>query len=215
VGAYGVGFGFGLTPVVGIGKIAMREGYAYWSDPLDPMPVDSVQAIHSPDLGINFQSFRSQLSAPAVLDELSRKWISLDVSACEEALRFDRVGMVPAMIERTRQLQAERGLHNIEWVAGQSTDLPFPGATFDCVVTRFSFHHFLEPLAAPREMKRVCKPWWPMYRRAKRPRHASIIGKLCAILRTFMRSQSKNFALWLAILYPSPQSTKSEPIPAQ
>jgi len=65
--------------------------------------------------------------------------------------------MVPAMLERARRLQVERGLTNIEWKAGDSLELPFAEQSFDCVVTRFSFHHFLEPAQALREMRRVCR----------------------------------------------------------
>ncbi len=68
------------------------------------------------------------------------------------------IDFVPAMLERAGKLQAERGLKNVDWQQGSVTDLPFPGGRFDCVVTRFSFHHFLDPLAALGEMKRVAKP---------------------------------------------------------
>jgi ubiquinone/menaquinone biosynthesis C-methylase UbiE len=68
------------------------------------------------------------------------------------------IDAVPAMLERAAHLQAERGLHNINWKLGQSTALPFPDGSFDCVVTRFSFHHYLDPQLALSEMKRVCRP---------------------------------------------------------
>jgi SAM-dependent methyltransferase len=38
------------------------------------------------------------------------------------------------------------------------TTLPFSDASFSIVVTRFSFHHFLDPLAVLKEMMRVCAP---------------------------------------------------------
>lgn len=66
--------------------------------------------------------------------------------------------IVPAMLERAQRLQAERQLENIDWKIGQSTALPFANDSYDRVVTRFSFHHYLEPAAAIAEMKRVCKP---------------------------------------------------------
>lgn len=66
--------------------------------------------------------------------------------------------VVPAMLDRARRLQAERGVPNVTWELGSSTDLPFTAASFEGAVTRFSFHHFLEPAAALREMKRVAKP---------------------------------------------------------
>jgi len=65
---------------------------------------------------------------------------------------------VPAMLDRARRYQTEQQVKNVTWQLGSSTELPFPADRFDCVVTRFSFHHYLEPLAALREMKRVCKP---------------------------------------------------------
>ena len=68
------------------------------------------------------------------------------------------IDFVPAMLERARRYQAEQHLTNLTWQLGSSTDLPFREATFDCVITRFSFHHFLDPAAALREMKRVAKP---------------------------------------------------------
>ena len=66
--------------------------------------------------------------------------------------------IVPAMVERARQLQAERQLSNIDWKLGESTTLPFADDSFDRVVTRFSFHHYMEPQIAIAEMMRVCKP---------------------------------------------------------
>jgi SAM-dependent methyltransferase len=65
--------------------------------------------------------------------------------------------IVPAMLDRARRFQAEQQVANVTWQLGPSTDLPFAAGAFDCVVTRFSFHHFLESLVALNEMKRVCK----------------------------------------------------------
>ncbi|QOY86866.1 class I SAM-dependent methyltransferase [Paludibaculum fermentans] len=70
------------------------------------------------------------------------------------------VGMdlVPAMIEQARVLQDEKGLANVEWRLGDATQLPFPDNSFDLVVTRYSFHHLMDPRAVLREMLRVCRP---------------------------------------------------------
>ncbi len=65
---------------------------------------------------------------------------------------------VPAMLDRARRYQVEQQVKNVTWQLGSSSDLPFVDNTFDCVITRFSFHHFLEPIDALREMKRVAKP---------------------------------------------------------
>jgi SAM-dependent methyltransferase len=40
---------------------------------------------------------------------------------------------------------------------GDATQLPFAEGSFDVVLTRYSFHHMLDPSAALREMKRVCR----------------------------------------------------------
>ncbi|HTU51567.1 MAG TPA: class I SAM-dependent methyltransferase [Acidobacteriaceae bacterium] len=66
--------------------------------------------------------------------------------------------IVPAMLERAKRLQIERELTNIDWALGESTALPFAGDSFDRVVTRFSFHHYMKPQAAIAEMRRVCRP---------------------------------------------------------
>ena len=68
------------------------------------------------------------------------------------------IDMTPAMLERACALAAEKRLENVTWQQGDVRSLPWPDASFDIVVTRFSFHHFEEPLAVLREMTRVCRP---------------------------------------------------------
>ncbi len=72
--------------------------------------------------------------------------------------RATGIDLTPAMLERARALAAEKGLSNVEWRGGDVRALPWPDASFDIVVTRFSFHHFQDPLGALREMARVCRP---------------------------------------------------------
>lgn len=66
------------------------------------------------------------------------------------------IDLTPAMLERARQLQRERGLTNLTWDEGDVLPLPYPDAAFSVVVSRFAFHHLLEPGAVLREMQRVC-----------------------------------------------------------
>jgi ubiquinone/menaquinone biosynthesis C-methylase UbiE len=63
----------------------------------------------------------------------------------------------PAMLDRARVLQSQRGVMNVEWVLGEAGQLPFPDASFDIVTCRFAFHHMLEPAATLAEMKRVVR----------------------------------------------------------
>jgi SAM-dependent methyltransferase len=60
------------------------------------------------------------------------------------------------MLDTARKAAAERGLTNISWEQGDVTTLPYTDGAFTIVATRFSFHHFVEPLAVLREMVRVC-----------------------------------------------------------
>ncbi len=68
------------------------------------------------------------------------------------------IDLTPAMLEQARKTQQEQGLQNVSWQLGDVTALPYPDAHFSIVSSRFAFHHFQEPLAPLREMKRVCKP---------------------------------------------------------
>jgi SAM-dependent methyltransferase len=66
------------------------------------------------------------------------------------------IDLTPAMIEQAKSRQQTNGLKNLTWHIGDAVPLPFPDASFSAVVTRYSFHHFLEPRAVLAEMVRVC-----------------------------------------------------------
>ena len=68
------------------------------------------------------------------------------------------IDMTPAMLEQARKTQQEQGLKNLSWQQGDVYSLPFPPEHFSIVSSRFVFHHLQDPLAALKEMKRVCKP---------------------------------------------------------
>lgn len=80
--------------------------------------------------------------------------------ACEFTLRASRVtgiDITEAMIMKARDLQKEKKLDNMEWVCGSAYPLPFEDGAFSLVITRYSFHHFLEPVKALRKMIRACR----------------------------------------------------------
>lgn len=81
--------------------------------------------------------------------------------ACEFA-RVTRhvtgLDLTPQMIEQARKRQADLGLGNITWDLGTALPLPYEPETFSAVITRYTFHHFLDPQAILSEMCRVCKP---------------------------------------------------------
>ena len=65
------------------------------------------------------------------------------------------IDLTPAMLEQARRAQQEQGLANVTWDQGDVTAMPYADASFDVVTCRFAFHHFPEPLAVLREMRRV------------------------------------------------------------
>jgi ubiquinone/menaquinone biosynthesis C-methylase UbiE len=67
------------------------------------------------------------------------------------------IDITPAMIEEARKRQRSMGLEIMDWKVGDVAPLPFPEASFSAVITRYSFHHFLEPQAVMGEMVRVCQ----------------------------------------------------------
>jgi ubiquinone/menaquinone biosynthesis C-methylase UbiE len=68
------------------------------------------------------------------------------------------IDLVPAMLDEARKLQQREGLTNVRWELGDVAKLPFEENSFDAVVTRYTFHHFSEPVKVIEEMARVCRP---------------------------------------------------------
>ncbi|WP_157217093.1 class I SAM-dependent methyltransferase [Flavisphingomonas formosensis] len=74
-----------------------------------------------------------------------------------QGARVTGIDLTPAMIAEAKARQSAEGLAGLDWQVGDATALPFADETFDRVVTRYSFHHLPEPVAALREMRRVCR----------------------------------------------------------
>jgi SAM-dependent methyltransferase len=66
--------------------------------------------------------------------------------------------LTPAMLDKARELQRERGQNNLSWQVGRADQLPYADESFDAVVTRFAFHHLTNAAATLAEMVRVCRP---------------------------------------------------------
>ena len=67
------------------------------------------------------------------------------------------IDLTPKMLEQARALQQAEGLENLTWHQGDVLPLPYADASFAIVSARFAFHHFLDPLAVLKEMRRVCR----------------------------------------------------------
>jgi SAM-dependent methyltransferase len=82
---------------------------------------------------------------------------SLAVEFAKRCKRVTGIDITPAMIEQAKILQKMNLLDNIKWDRGDiSHSLPYESNSFSIVVTKFSFHHLLNPLSVLVEMNRVC-----------------------------------------------------------
>src|SRR5215510_3822948 len=76
----------------------------------------------------------------------------------ERAQQVVALDLTPQMLEMARERCSKAGQANVMFKEGSATALPFADACFDAVITRLSFHHFLEPSAVLKEMLRVLRP---------------------------------------------------------
>lgn len=64
----------------------------------------------------------------------------------------------PDMLDVVGRAARERGLANVATRQGMAESLPFDDASFDCVLSRYSAHHWHDVDAGLREAARVLKP---------------------------------------------------------
>ena len=123
----------------------------------------SKQAIPFAELPEHMDAMQMLLKMASVTDTST----VLDVAcgpglvACEFAMKAKYVtgiDITPAMIEQAKQLQKEKGLSNVTWNIGDILPIPYDDNRFSIVLTRYSFHHFLDSEAVLSEMIRVCTP---------------------------------------------------------
>jgi SAM-dependent methyltransferase len=62
-----------------------------------------------------------------------------------------------AMLQLAARESKRAGITNARFLQGDATTLPFPDATFDGAVTRFSLHHIPVPVRCVEEMTRVIR----------------------------------------------------------
>jgi ubiquinone/menaquinone biosynthesis C-methylase UbiE len=102
-----------------------------------------------------------KLSEPKQSDSVLDIACGTGIVSCEFAKIASQVtgiDLTPAMIEQAKILQKNNNLNNITWRIGNVSSLPFDDNLFSIVVTRYSFHHIIEPKKVLEEMKRVCVP---------------------------------------------------------
>jgi ubiquinone/menaquinone biosynthesis C-methylase UbiE len=123
----------------------------------------SRQAVPFAELPGHSQSLQMliDLSGVSVADSVLDVACGPGLVACEFAPfahHVTGIDLTPKMIEQAEERQKAKGLANLSWCVGDVLPLPFPDSTFKIVLTRYSFHHFLDPAAVLGEMIRVCKP---------------------------------------------------------
>jgi len=71
-----------------------------------------------------------------------------------EVVAYD---LTPEMLNQARKRCQEAGLENVRFELGSAEHLPFEAGTFDCVVTRLTIHHFVDPRRVMDEVVRVTR----------------------------------------------------------
>ena len=66
--------------------------------------------------------------------------------------------ITPAMLEQGARAVREQGRNNVLFVRADATDLPFPDAQYEVIVSRFALHHLAAVGAVLDEMRRVLAP---------------------------------------------------------
>ena len=71
-----------------------------------------------------------------------------------EVVAYD---LTPEMLDKARQRCEKAALKNVRYELGNAEKLPFEEESFDCVVTRLTIHHFLDPRRVMNEVARVTR----------------------------------------------------------
>lgn len=111
-----------------------------------------------PDLDAAPRLLRSRLPAAAQVLDIGCGAGHLSFALAPLADAVVALDPLPGMREAVAGEAARRGLTQVRTQAGSATSLPFDGAPFDLVATRYSAHHWPDLPAALREARRVLKP---------------------------------------------------------
>jgi ArsR family transcriptional regulator len=109
--------------------------------------------------------FGSRFTLHGLLHLLSREWTVADLgcgTGNASELLAPLVRKVYAVDQSAPMLAAAKrrleGARNVEFLAGELTELPLPAASCDAAVCVLVLHHVEKPEAALREMRRVLRP---------------------------------------------------------
>ncbi|HEY4077891.1 MAG TPA: methyltransferase domain-containing protein [Rhizomicrobium sp.] len=127
------------------------EQFTRWAKPFSDL------AVHAEEDGMHRTLAAAQIGSDMqVLDVACGPGI-VACAVASQARHVTGIDLTPAMIAQAKARQDRLGLTNVAWRIGDATQLPFADDSFDVVLTRYSFHHMKEPIAALREIKRVAR----------------------------------------------------------
>ncbi|MFG2193597.1 methyltransferase domain-containing protein [Streptomyces sp. NPDC048639] len=84
--------------------------------------------------------------------------ITADLAARVAPGRVTAVDAAPGILDDARRVAAERGLDTVDFAVADVHALDHPDASFDVVHAHQVLQHVGDPVAALREMRRVCRP---------------------------------------------------------
>ena len=84
--------------------------------------------------------------------------ITVDIASRVAPGRVLGIDASPDVIAAAAASAAERGVANVDFVVGDVYSLEHPDAQFDVVHAHQVLQHLADPIAALREMRRVCRP---------------------------------------------------------
>lgn len=93
----------------------MGGGQPNRDQPVDPVIMEPVKAVHRQQLTGRLDSFRRYDPRPAILHERPEKRIPLSPSACKTPLRFDSVGCCGQQVSKGQNVirRVEKAVHRI------------------------------------------------------------------------------------------------------
>ena len=121
------------------------------------VPFATATEIKNPDVLARIITFAGTGPEDIVLDVACGPGL-LACAFARVARHVTGIDLTPRMLEQARTLQRTHRLENVTWHEGDVRTLPFQDASFSIVTTRFTFHHFEDPLMVLKEMRRVCRP---------------------------------------------------------
>lgn len=130
-----------------------RESFARQADKFD----DAKLTLADPQHLTWMTTAIAAAPSDAVLDVASGTG-HLALALAPLAARVVSFDMTPDMQAKAAAKARAMALANVTFTLGSAEALPFDDASFDLVTCRFAFHHFADPDAVLREMRRVAKP---------------------------------------------------------